>query len=432
MQSEWVRFRLRIALIWRALLIDLSNFHLVQHRRVSGFMISGKNSGTHWLRFMLSHAMARRYGLTPPIHSSGRDAEDFIGQPRWPMKHPDLPFIAGSHNLPSSVLSWAWVRWLFDLPPVVVLVRDPREAMLSHYVKWREPLSLNLHDYICNSSTKRKQLADGWWYIDFFNRWGRMAKTAPEHVLVVRYEDLQNAPEYWLARVSDHLGLGLDSAAIAAAMEVSSREAVRSTLDPAYGEAIVPDAGERADVRLSPVEDQVLTEQFAEHLRHDFGYGYARRTNRFQVANADGAGLAWAKIAFVLALGFAAFDQLGRPYFNLNLAAPWRQIELISVFSILTVLGPQSFPRLKTAVPALLSAAGAMVEWAQHWRLAPGVGSLSDLTAEITGIAIASAAMLVVAANPLADSEPASRRLSSARSSSAVQAAGAQPGRHPR
>jgi hypothetical protein len=324
------------------------------------------------------------------------------------------------------------VRWLFDLPPVVVLVRDPKEAMLSHFVKWRGVLSLSLHDYICHSSTRRKQLADGWWYIDFFNRWGRMAKAAPEHVLLVRYEDLQNAPEYWLGRISDHLGLGLDAAAITAAMEVSSREAVRSTLDPTYGEAIVPDAGERARIRLPAAEEAVLTKQFDDYLREDFGYGHVRLTNRPDGAQAAAPSLAWAKTAFMLAAGYAVFNQLGRPYFNLNLATPWNQLELAGVFTVLTGLGLQSFPRLRAAVPALLSVGGGMVEWVQHWRLAPGVGRLSDLTAEIAGIAVATGVVLFIAAIPFAQGDRQAGQLNSAQSSSAARAAGARPARRPR
>jgi Sulfotransferase domain len=432
MHSAWVRLQVKVALIWRALLINLSNFHLVQYRDVSGFLVSGKNSGTHWLRHMLSHAIAQRYGLPPPAFSSGRESEDFVGHPRWPRKHPHLPFIASSHNLPSSMLSWRWVRWLFDLPPVVVLVRDPKEAMLSHFVKWRDVLGLSLHDYICNQSTKRKQLADGWWYIDFFNRWGHMAEAMPPHVLVVRYEELQKAPEYWLGRISDHIGLGLDAAAIAAAMQVSSRESVQSTLDPAYGEAIVPDASERARARLSPAENLFLTRQFDEHLRYDFGYGHVRRTNRAARSAAGEHGLAWAKAGFLLAIGYAFFNQVGRPYFGLTLGAPWSQLELTGVFTIMTALGPQSFPKLKAAVPALLSAGGAMVEWAQHWRLAPGVGSLSDLTAEVAGIAVASTVMLFIASTPMVQGARQTRAFSSPRTSSGARAAEARPAPRPR
>ena len=37
---------------------DVSNFFLYQYRDVDAFLITGKNSGTHWLKFMLSCALA--------------------------------------------------------------------------------------------------------------------------------------------------------------------------------------------------------------------------------------------------------------------------------------------------------------------------------------------------------------------------------------
>ena len=431
MRSAWLSFQVTIALAWRALLIDLSNFHLIHYRKVSGFLVSGKNSGTHWLRHMLSHAMAKRYDLPPPAYSSGRESEDFVGHPRWPRKHARLPYIAGSHNLPSMALAWPWVRRLFHLPPIVVLVRDPKEAMLSHYLKWREPLALSLQDYIHRPSTKRRQLANAWWYIDFFNRWGRMAETAPDLVLVVRYEDLQAAPAFWLERISDHLGLGLDSACIDAGIAVSSREAVRSTLDPAYGEEIVSDAGARARIRFSSADDAVVSAQFDAHMRRDFGYGHARQSNRPSASPVGARGLVWARTAFLLSLAYAAFNQIGRPYFNLGLAEPWSRLELTTVFSLLTLLGPQSFPRLKAAVPALLSIGGGAIELAQHARLAPGTGSMLDLTAEIAGIALASAIMTITATRGFGGGEAQANPLSSPQSSSAVRAAEARPAPRP-
>ena len=277
MRAGVLSLRLRVALAWRALLIDLNNFFLMQHRDVGGFLISGKNSGTHWVRHMLSYALAHRHGLAPPIHSSGRDSEDFVGHPRWPRKHPEIPFIASSHTLPSIAFTWAWLRRLLRLPPIVVLVRDPKEAMASHFVKWRGPLQLSLHDYVHRASTRRRQLADAWWYIDFFNRWGRMAACAPDRVLVVRYEDLKARPAIWLERISRHLRLGLTAGDIDAAIGLSTRDAIRERLDPAYGEAIVPDAATREAMRFPPMEDAMLEARFDAFMRYDFGYGYARR-----------------------------------------------------------------------------------------------------------------------------------------------------------
>jgi hypothetical protein len=428
MRSGWLNVPVKLALAWRAFLIDVNNFHLLQYRTVAGFLVSGKNSGTHWLRFMLSHALAHRHGLSPPAHSSGRQSEDFVGHPRWPRRHARLPFIGSSHNLPSVAFAWPWVRRLMRLPPIVVLVRDPKEAMLSHFVKWRGALDLSLSDYVLKPSTKRRQLANAWWYIDFFNRWGRMAESAPDEVLVVRYEDLQAAPAHWLSRISTHLRLGLEPADIDAAMAVGSRDAVRATLDPEYGEAIVPDTTARADVRLSGVEDKALSDQFSAHLQYDFGYGHARRPS----ARAPALGSAiWARAAFLLAAAYVLCDQFGWPDFDLTIAQRWGRIELTGAFALLTVLGPQSFPRLRPAVPAGLLLLGGGVELAQYGGLAPGVASFTDLVAELGGVAAALALMPLIAASGVGRLG-GRKALSSHRSSSAARGAAAPPGRHPR
>jgi hypothetical protein len=424
MRSGLRNLQVRIALAWRAFLIDINNFYLLEYRSVAGHLVSGKNSGTHWLRFMLSHALAHRHGLSPPARSSGRLSEDFVGHPRWPRRHPDLPFIASSHNLPSIVFSWAWLRRLLRLPPIVVLVRDPKQAMLSHFVKWRGPLDLSMEDYVLRASTKRRQLANAWWYIDFFNRWGRIAAGAPDAVLVVRYEDLQASPTDWLARISTHLNLDLDAASIDAAMTVCSRAVLRETLDPAYGEAIVPDSVDRARARFSPSENRLLGEQFEAHMTRDFGYGYARRASALPAPAS--AGVIWARVVFLLAAGYAVFDQFGAERFDFPLAKPWGQVELSCVFFLMTLLGPQCLPRLKALTPAALALVGGSVELAQYSRVAPGVGSVSDIVAELGGIAAAMGLMQLIAPR----AHPA-KVVSSLGPSLAGPAAEAPPGRPP-
>lgn len=401
MDMDWSGLKTWVALVVRKLLIDVSNFYLLQHRAVGGFLISGKNSGTHWLRFMLSHAIAKRHELAAPVHSCGPMSEDFVGQPRPPQKHPQVPFIASSHNLPSSVFAWPWVARLLRLPPIVVLVRDPKEAMLSHFVKWAPTLGLDLHSYVCASSPRRKIVADAWWYIDFFNRWGRMRDALPDRVLIIRYEDMLAAPERWLRRAADHLGVGLDSASVQAGLAVSSREAVRDQLDLGYGEVIVPDAEIRASVSLTPAEEAVLTATFARHLRHDFGYGYARPT----YALADRR--AWAKGVFTAALAYVLFSIFGRPELGLNLAAPWDRIELAADFCGLTLLGPVAFRRMNGLWPACLAAIGGLIEVAQLSPVVPGVASFTDLWVELAGIGAASISL--VAIKPSIDGGPPRR-----------------------
>jgi hypothetical protein len=248
----------------------------MHYRDVDGVLISGKNSGTHWLKYMLSHALAAQHGLPPPRHSSGPTADDFIGHPRWPQRHDALPRIGSSHNLPSRLFAWGPVRRCFDLPPTVVLVRDVKQAMLSHYVKWRHKLDLPLSDYVRTALPGRRKLTDVWWYLEFFNRWGAMAQAYPDKIAIVRYEDLLAEPVTTLYRVVDHYRLLLDDAAIQAALAAADRARMRQRLDPGDDAAIIPGDEARTSVQLDAEDDAYLTRVLAEHLKFEFGYGYAQ------------------------------------------------------------------------------------------------------------------------------------------------------------
>jgi hypothetical protein len=268
-------FSERAVLAARALHIDLNNFFLLQYRRVDGYMITAKNSGTHWLKFMLSHAMAEEFGLPPPAHSSGASSEDFIGHPKWPRKYAQTPRIGSSHNLPSSVLSNPTLFHALGLPPIVVLVRDPKEALLSSYVKWRHETGFTLADYVMARPHGKRRIADIWWYVEFFNRWGQMATRLPDEVLIVRYEDLMAEPGYWLGRVLQHYGITLSDASISAAVSASGKSRMRRLLDPNFNETIIPAQAERDAAQFSPTEEATMRRVLAAHLKYSFGYGYA-------------------------------------------------------------------------------------------------------------------------------------------------------------
>jgi hypothetical protein len=254
---------------------NLSSFHMLQYRMVDGFLVTAKNSGTHWLRFMLSAAIASHLGLPPPTHASGRASDTLIGHPRWPKTHPRAPRIGSSHNIPSAAVAWLGRQRLLALPPTVVLVRDIAEAMVSAHVKWGEALGQPLGAFVRQAAPTRGPV-DLWWFVRFFNHWGDMAEAFGPRILVVRYEDLQAAPYYWLRRIGRHYGLEFATPDLDAAMAVAGRAAVRERLDPAYGETIVPDEAVRAAARLEPDDQAALRAILRAALRHDFGYGYAR------------------------------------------------------------------------------------------------------------------------------------------------------------
>ncbi|HYE43604.1 MAG TPA: sulfotransferase domain-containing protein [Caulobacteraceae bacterium] len=261
----------------QALRTTLSNFHTLSYRNtVDGFLASAKNSGTHWVKFMLSNAMAAQWGKPAPARTTGEAADDFIGPAKARRRYPELPNIGRTHTIPSALLTPAPVRALFPLKPTVVLVRDIRQAMLSNYVKWRDDYGVSLAEYVRGAPGGKRFIADVWWYVLFFNRWGDMAR-AGAPVLVARYEDVQADPAGQIRRMADHWKLGLDDAAIAAGAAVSGREAMRALQDPNFQEVIIPKAEVRNQVAFSAEDEAFLDAVFVRYLRHDFGYGYPGR-----------------------------------------------------------------------------------------------------------------------------------------------------------
>jgi sulfotransferase family protein/uncharacterized protein DUF1232 len=265
---QTVQFALRV------LQADLANFSLFHHRAVDGFLVTGKNSGTHWLKFMLSCAIAEHFGVPAPLHSSGRDADAIISHPRWPSRYPHLPRIGSSHTVPSVAFGWRFLAALLPHPPVVVLVRDIRTAMVSNYVKWQPQYGVRFSAYVRGDPRGRRYIADLWWYIHFFNRWGDVALARPHDVLVVRYEDLLADTSGHLRQIATHLRLPMDERTLAVALDVADRDALRSHLDPEDADLIMPSAEAKAAVNFSAADQAFMRQVFHRYLRHDFGYGY--------------------------------------------------------------------------------------------------------------------------------------------------------------
>jgi hypothetical protein len=259
---------------------DLSRFHLLHYGdRVDGFLISGHNSGTHWLRFMLSSAIASHLALPKPAHSSGPQSDLFIGHARHPRAFPQAPKIGSSHHMPSRLVGLLGALGVARLPPVVLLVRNIPDALLSYFFKWRDAKALGgLDEYVAREP--RAQGVDLWWFIRFFNRWGALKRVFAERVMVVRYEDVEHDPETWVRRIWSHWGVDLRDADVEAAMAVRSRTAVAAHLDPRYGEAIAPERQARLAVQFDPRDAEVLARRLARHLRHDFGYAPCETTGR--------------------------------------------------------------------------------------------------------------------------------------------------------
>ena len=267
----------RVQFALRVLRADFSNFFLLEYRNVDGWLVTAKNSGTHWLKFMLSCAMAEEFGVPPPEYASGSAADAIISHPRWPAQYPQMPHIGSSHSIPSIAFTWAWLARLWPHPPVVVLVRDITPAMRSNYLKWRQTYRVSPSGYMRGDPNGQRFVADLWWYIHFFNRWGDVARAQRGNVLIVRYEDLLDAPGDCLRRIAAHYRMRLGDGAIDAALRYVRRDAMRSRLDPRESEIVVSPDDARDVVVFAPSDEAFMRMALQRHLRSDFGYGYPGR-----------------------------------------------------------------------------------------------------------------------------------------------------------
>ena len=263
--QNWARFHIRV------LRADLGNFGPLQHRYVHGFVFSGKNSGSHWVKYMLSLALADKYGIEPPRFCSGREADRIVGRADRARSGRGFPQIATSHTIPSILLAWIKLPVFVRQPPIVLLVRDIPDALVSGYRKWQSRYAVGLSEFVRGDPAGKRFIADVWWYIHFFNRWGAMLRRQPQRILLVRYEDLLSDPEAWLGRIAAHLRLDLSREGLARAVSLAGKDRMRELQDPDAGETIVPSSA--SPPALSPVHRQVLRAVLQHYLCTDFGYG---------------------------------------------------------------------------------------------------------------------------------------------------------------
>jgi hypothetical protein len=275
-RAHWLPPALRFLI--RTVRADLGNFYFVQHRGIDGFVVTGKNSGSHWLKYMLSAGIAAKYGLPLPAFSTGQTADDIVGHPARARRHKGIPLIGTSHTIPSALHRFI-PRSLARRPPIVVMVRAIEDALQSNYRKWRDQYGAPPADFAQGDPSGKRFVADVWWYIYFFNRWGRWAEADPARILVVRYEDLQADPSVWLPRIASHLGLGFDARATEAALQYTSKDVIRERQDPNAGEVIVPDPVRVPPFAFAPAEMRTIRDTLARHLRYRFGYCLAREAS---------------------------------------------------------------------------------------------------------------------------------------------------------
>ena len=142
--------------------------HLRERQSADYLLISLTNCGRTWLRIILGQAIALHYDLANiNVHDLFRFSE----------ADPRLPAVKPMHE------KYDQFGHGYAGQKVILLVRDPRDALVSRYHQHKDELGFGSLERYVQEST---ELAD---YIQFYNNW----QTHPEaaDLLVVRYEDMK-------------------------------------------------------------------------------------------------------------------------------------------------------------------------------------------------------------------------------------------------
>lgn len=193
----------------------------VDHKASDIFLVSFPKSGNTWLRFLTASLIKVQRQIqrdinffniqeyVPDIHISRNIGSDGIfGQP-------DLPRIIKSHAEYNPYYN-----------RVVLLVRDPKDALVSYYFYLRErnkiPVDLNISSFLRSS----KYGARAWrrhaesWYLTF---------KQGQNIQVFKYEDLLSNPEESSIKLMDLLGIPITQEEVALALSLSSKERMRES-----------------------------------------------------------------------------------------------------------------------------------------------------------------------------------------------------------
>ncbi|MEM1024821.1 MAG: sulfotransferase domain-containing protein [Myxococcota bacterium] len=181
-------------------------------------LLSYPKCGRTWLRFLLGNALQARFGFEAEVGEL-MELEGLRkhGAPWIRVTHDGHP----DHLTPGELSRWT-LRYLRK--PVVFLVRDPRDAVVSLYYqhRFRElRFEGSLREFVFSDRSGLRTL------ISFYNAWTHRRRWT-SRFLLVRYEDLKSDPTPEARRILEFLGVPLSESALEQAIDSSSFERMKA------------------------------------------------------------------------------------------------------------------------------------------------------------------------------------------------------------
>ena len=187
------------------------------------FLISYPKSGRTWFRFILSHYFNNAAGLNVDINLHNMfsvlpnfDLDTVRGVPAFAFAthQPEIPFIPVSHL--------GYRRSLFLNRPVIFMIRDPRDVIVSayfHATRHKHRFQGSMSDFIMDPEQGLPAL------VRYLNNWSDGLRRR-RHI-IVSYEDLSLDAETETVKILTFLGCEINSSAVKKAVEAGRFSAMQ-------------------------------------------------------------------------------------------------------------------------------------------------------------------------------------------------------------
>ena len=256
---------------YHALRRDYFNFSLLAHRDFDAMLITMHQSGTHWLQYMLTLALAEKLGLDKPDYIQ---SDLFFGNPSSYQNNSETIRIAGSHSIPHALVGSNLFNKILRFPKYLILVRDMRASLVSNFEKWKDHVEYtNFSTYLRGDEKGKRFNSDIWWCIRFYNAWGRILNNMPDSTFSIKYEDLLTNTFHVLTNASEFLGLELKDEQLRLGINGASKSNMRGKQDPSALTVVREDRRNPIDW-FSEKDKQFFVDTCKDHLKYDFGYNF--------------------------------------------------------------------------------------------------------------------------------------------------------------
>jgi len=149
-----------------------------------------------------------------------------------------------------------------------------RDALISHYEKWKNRYGLSWGQYLRLPPGSKGIRSDIWWHIHFLNRWGDCMARMPHEITSIHYEDMRRNTAPNIECILRHFDIHMSADVIRRAVATASVDAIEQETDPDVPERIVRREEANTAAYFNGEDGKYFRDVIGRNLRHTFGYNY--------------------------------------------------------------------------------------------------------------------------------------------------------------